>query len=112
MTEALAGRLPVQTVWGFVERLMDEPWSRHRAKLIGGDHWREHLGWGPAEYLTATLVDAVQVNTAVTAVHGSKQRPKVPEPYPRPDRQKPPPEPVEPVEDETDLQQLVDLING
>ena len=63
---------------------MDEPRSRWRAKRIGGDHWRQHLGWSPDTYLHATLVDAVQVNSAVTAVQGSGKRPKKITPLARP----------------------------
>lgn len=85
VSEAFSGRLSVRRVVGLVERLSDEPWSRYRARLLGGENWRQHLGWGPSEYLTAHLFDAVQVNTAVTAAHGSKKRPKIPEPYPRPE---------------------------
>lgn len=78
-------------MFGLVERLLDEPWSRYRAKLIGGEEWRGHLGWGPAEYLHAALIDAVQMNTSVTAAHGGKRKPKVPPQFPRPQvaKQKP-----------------------
>jgi hypothetical protein len=85
VADVLSGRIAVRQVMALVERLQDEPWSRYRAKLLGGDNWRQHLGWGPSEYLQAALIDVIQVNTAVTAAHGGKRRPKAPEPFYRPE---------------------------
>ena len=83
--ELWSGRESPARVYGFVERLIDEPWSRWRARQLGGDHfWREHLGWGPAEYLAALQVDAVQSGTAVAAVAGSGKRPRRVKPMHRP----------------------------
>lgn len=96
---------------GLVERLLDEPWSRYRAQLLGGDDWRSHLGWGPAEYLHAALIDAVQVNTAVTAAHGSGKRPRVPTAYPRPERRQHAPDTTAEDLDAADLAEIEALIN-
>lgn len=93
MRDALTGREPCRWAWGFVERLIDEPWSRWRAKRLGGDHWREHLGWTPDTYLHALLFDAIQVNSAITSAAGTGKRPKAPPPTSRPTAR---PEPVDP----------------
>lgn len=77
-----------------MERLQDEPWSRYRAKLLGGDRWREHLGWSPDTYTAVLVVDALQVNTTVTAYHGSGKKPKLPGPMPRPTVRQPDPEDI------------------
>jgi len=82
--EVFAGRRAVEWAYGLIERLLDEPWSRYRARLLGGDKWREHLGWTPDTYTAVLLVDALQVNTSVTAYHGSGKKPKLPQPVPRP----------------------------
>jgi hypothetical protein len=83
--ELWSGALSPARAAGFVERLWDEPWSRWRAKQMGGDgHWREHLGWSPDTYMSALVVDAVQVQTAVAAVAGSGRRPKRVKPLARP----------------------------
>ena len=91
-----------------MERLADEPRSRYRASVLGG---REHIGWGTAEYLLAALVDAIQANTAVTAVAGSNKRPKVPKPIPRPGVVKPESDTMD-LGDSDRLLQLAAMLNG
>ena len=49
--------------------------------LRGGEEWR---GWGTAEQLLATLIDAVQWNTYATIAVNSKKPPRKPAPVPRP----------------------------
>lgn len=100
--------MSTRRVLGLVERLLDEPRSRYRAKIIGGRQWREHIGWGPGEYLQAALIDAVNANTVTTAYHGSKSRPPRIEPTYRP--------PFAPSEfaslDEVPFEQIEALINN
>ena len=52
-----------------------------RAKSLGS---LEHFGWGVTEYLIAQESDLVQVNTHVTAAHGSGKAPKKIKPVRRP----------------------------
>lgn len=112
MREVFAGPAwDPRRLWGFVERLIDEPWSRWRAKGLHPTKWREHLGWGPAEYLSASLRDAVELNTSVTHAHGSGKRPKQPPPTYRPpvEEKKPPAEQV--VGDALTIAQIDALMN-
>ncbi len=66
---ALLGRLPY------------EPWSMYRAMESGGT---EHLGWGELLHRVTDLVDALQVNTAVTAAAPAGKKPKKTKPIQRP----------------------------
>lgn len=84
VADVFTGRRSVRYLLRYAERLLDEPMSRYRAKIIGRDDWREHLGWGKGEYLTAALIDAVHWNTSITAAHGGKRRPRKPDPFARP----------------------------
>lgn len=69
-------------VHSLIERLPFEPNSLLGAKLKGNK--AEHFGWGVGEYQNANLIDAVNLNTSVTQVAGTKKRPKVPKPSFRP----------------------------
>jgi hypothetical protein len=108
--DVFSGRSSPRRFWGFVERLVDEPWSRWRAKGLNQQKWREHLGWGPAEYLSAAVVDALNLNTAVAHAHGSGKRPKQPQPTYRPPVQERRPDPVN-VDDAMTLAQIDALMN-
>lgn len=57
------------------------PESRTMAALQGGHQFR---GWGVSEYIQASLVDAVQENSWITAAASSKSRPPRPKPFYRP----------------------------
>ena len=65
-----------------MDRLPYEPKSIWRAEQAGG---MAHFGWGTEAYLLATVGDLIQVNTNVTAAHGSKRKPKRIKPIERPD---------------------------
>lgn len=95
MREVFSGLSSPRRFWGFVERLTDEPWSRWRAKALHPEKWREHLGWGTAEHQSAALLDALNLNTAVTHAHGSGKRPKQPAPTYRPPADERKTEPVD-----------------
>ena len=88
MEDVFAGRRAPEWAWGLMERLVDEPWSRWRAKQVGGDAWREHLGWSPDTYLTATQIDVQQVSVAVADAARVGKKPKLPDPLPRPKSKK------------------------
>lgn len=57
--------------------------SAFSSRVQGG---REHRGWDGATYLLANLVDAVQINTAVTARAAGAKKFPVPDPVWRPGR--------------------------
>ncbi len=82
--DVFAGRRAPEWAWGLMDRLVDEPWSRWRAKQVGGDKWREHLGWSPDTYLTALLADGQSVAISVADAARVGKKPKVPTPIPRP----------------------------
>jgi hypothetical protein len=75
-----------------MDRLVDEPWSRWRARLIGGDKWREHLGWSPDTYLAVLLADGQRVATAIADAARVNKKPVLPKPLPRPTFKKEDPE--------------------
>lgn len=74
-----------QLAFRLLRRLVVEPWSEYRAKLLGGE---EHLGWSVDTYKTAELINHLKINTEITRVHGSKAKPKEPTPTWIPDRVK------------------------
>lgn len=82
------GDVDVSERWLLVQRAVHDPRSHLRARILGGEHhWSEHLGWGPAQELSAALVDAVNLNTYVTAkVAGAKRAKQLPA-HPRPRRE-------------------------
>lgn len=45
---------------------------------------KETVGWGVTDYLLANVFDAIQHNTYVLTAANSKNKPKLPEPLPRP----------------------------
>ncbi len=55
--------------------------SAFMASAAGGPEYR---GWAPLEYLVALVVDAVQVNTTVTARAAGAKKAPTPDPVPRP----------------------------
>lgn len=67
-----------------MDRLIDEPWSRWRAKQLGGSKWREHLGWSAATYVSAAQFDALQALLASTEAARLQKKPRKVEPLPRP----------------------------
>lgn len=81
------GDVDIAERWMLAQRAVHDPRSHLRARILGGElHWAEHLGWGPAQDLAAALVDAVNMNTYVTAkVAGAKRAKSLP-PHPRPCR--------------------------
>nr|WP_312964327.1 hypothetical protein [Kocuria rhizophila] len=68
--EALIGRL------GYDSR------SVARAETLGST---AHVDWTPTTYMTANVVDRVGQHAALTAVSGSKKKPRFPPPLDRPD---------------------------
>jgi hypothetical protein len=77
-------------------RLSYEPKSLWRAKLLtelpddgsevgDPDPVVAWFGWGRVEQMVADVYDQLSLNTDVTLKHGTKMRPKVYSPYPRPD---------------------------
>lgn len=60
-----------------IRRLAVEPWSEFRAEQLGGP---EHLGWTSDTYKLTELSTALQINTEITRIHGSKAKPKKIEP--------------------------------
>ncbi|WP_431695593.1 hypothetical protein [Kocuria rhizophila] len=68
--EALIGRL------GYDSR------SVARAETLGST---AHVDWTPTTYMTANVVDRVGQHAALTAVSGSKKKPRFPPPVDRPD---------------------------
>lgn len=70
------GALSPRKAMVLAQRASGDPRSHLRAAMLGGP---EHLGWGVAEHLTASLVDMVNANTVVTArVAGSKKAKPMP----------------------------------
>jgi hypothetical protein len=66
----------------FINRLPHEPYSMWRAMQLGGP---EHIGWSVNTYKLADLMDAIQINTVISAHVGSKKAPELPEPVYRPE---------------------------
>lgn len=79
--EVFKGRAPLRLALNYIQRLSFEPWSEWRANKLGGP---EHLGWTPDTYNQAALIDAINVNTAISGNVGSKKPPKKPDPAYRP----------------------------
>jgi len=75
------GRALLSECMLYIQRLPYEPKSLWRAMQLGGP---EHLGWSAETYKLADLIDAVQINTVITANVGSKKAPEMPEPVYRP----------------------------
>lgn len=82
--DVFSGRRAPEWAWGLMDRLIDEPWSRWRAKQVGGDKWREHLGWSPDTYLAALSADVQQVAVAIADAARVQKKPRLPKPLPRP----------------------------
>lgn len=57
------------------------------------------MGWSPEVYQQAALLDAINVNTVISANVGSKRPPKMPEPSYRPKVKQPEAEKVESLAD-------------
>lgn len=57
--------------------------SRTVAALRGGEQF---IGWDADRYFLATLIDAVNQVSYVTAAANSKRKPKAPKPVPRPSK--------------------------
>ena len=53
-----------------------------RAETLGST---AHVDWTPTAYMTANVVDRVGQLAAITAVSGSKKKPRFPPPVDRPD---------------------------
>lgn len=79
-----------------VQWLLREPRSRFRARVLaetppdseaGCDPVTEWVSWGRIESMLADTIDAINLNTVVTAAHGGKKKPRRPEPYRRPGSQ-------------------------
>lgn len=68
-----------------VERLMDEPGSRYRAKQLCGDNWRDMYQWDRHQAALTDLIDLLNVNTRMTVLAaGRKFRPTPLWPRPEP----------------------------
>lgn len=76
-----------------MDRLAYEPRSLWRAKQLAQNPPNDSdidnpvaqwFGWGKTESLLADIFDGLALNTDVTAKYGSKKRPKLSNPYPRP----------------------------
>ncbi len=81
------GDVDVSERWMLAQRAVHDPRSHLRARILGGEHhWAEHLGWGTQQELAAALVDAVNMNTYVTAKVAGAKRAKALPPHPRPKR--------------------------
>lgn len=65
-----------------IERLPYEPWSRWRARELGGEKW---LGWDLHAALIADLIDAINFQTSATAVN---KKAKLSHPVERPEPKK------------------------
>lgn len=79
--ECFKGKASVQVAMEYVNRLPFEPNSLWRANQLGGP---EHMGWSVDTYKMADLIDAVQINTVVSANVGSRKQPTMPDPVYRP----------------------------
>lgn len=65
-----------------ISRLGLDSRSVARAESLGS---HAHINWTPTTYMTANVVDRVGQHAAISAVSGSKKRPKPPPPVDRPD---------------------------
>lgn len=73
------GDVDVTERWMLAQRAVHDPRSHLRARILGGEHWAQHLGWGPAQDLAALQVDAINLNTYVTAkIAGAKRVKQIP----------------------------------
>lgn len=59
-------------------------WLPDNSALAASMRGEKSRGWGTERHLLATLVDAVQANTWVTAATASKRKPRKPTRVPRP----------------------------
>lgn len=59
VAEVFAGRRSARWALGFVGQVMIHPHSRTRALLLGGEHWRDWIGW-------SKTAERVVQNTNVT----------------------------------------------
>lgn len=80
--DVFKGRAPLSVCMSYIQRLPHEPYSMWRAMQLGGP---EHIGWSVETYKLADLMDAVQINTVISAHVGSKKAPDMPEPVYRPE---------------------------
>lgn len=70
-----------RTLLSFIAWLPDD--SALAASMRG-----QPRGWGTDRHLLATVVDAIQANTWITAAVASKRKPKRPKRLPRPESEK------------------------
>lgn len=106
--EVLKFRAPIRVAFAYLNRLPYEPWSLWRAMQLGGP---EHMGWTPDTYRQAELIDAMNINTVITANVGSRKQPDMPEPAYRPSVKQPEEKPAQSLAD-FNLVGLISQIGG
>lgn len=113
ISEVFRGKAPISSAWAYLQRLAFEPRSLWRAKQLGS---LEHVGWSEDTYMLANLIDALQVNTVVSANLGGSKAPEMPDPIRRPGDETPQERkveaPVAPSLEDLDIHALARMIGG
>lgn len=110
--DVFTGKAPISMAAGYLARLPYEPRSVWRAEQLGS---LEHIGWSEDSYLLANLIDAVQVNTVVSANLGGNEPPEMPDPIHRPGMEndaEPRVKPMAPSLEDLDIHALARMIGG